>query len=108
MARRQRECYLCGESYKYCNTCSQDKLKPSWMSEFHSESCKDIFDTCTRYNLGLLTKEQAREKLNACDLTNKASFKSYVQTDLENIFAEAVEVKKEISKESHEVVKQEK
>ena len=102
MARRQRECYLCGESYKYCNTCSQDKMKPSWMNEFHSESCKNIFEICTRYNMGLLTKEQAMAQLEKCDLSNKEEFKSYVQKDLENIFAKA-----EPAKKSHEVVKEE-
>lgn len=88
MARRQRECYLCGESYKYCPTCSQDRTKPSWMTEFHSESCKDIFDICTRYNLGMMSKIEAQEALSTCDLTNKTNFKSYVQHDLEVIFEE--------------------
>lgn len=104
MARRQRKCYLCGESYKYCNTCSQDKTKPSWMNEFHSESCKDIFDICTRYNMGLLTKDQARAKLEKCDISNKESFKSYVQQDLENIFAEDVKTENNVLEKSHEVV----
>ena len=87
MARRNRECYLCGTDYKYCSTCSQDRMKPSYMSEFHSESCKNIFDICTRYNMGLMSKTEAQEALSTCDLSNRANFKSYVQTDLENIFA---------------------
>lgn len=106
MSRRQRECYLCGEQYSYCRTCYQDRTKPAWMNEFHSESCKDIFDVCTRYNMGLLTKEQAQARLEEYDLSNKESFKSYVQKDLENIFAEDIKV--EYTKKSHEVVKQEK
>lgn len=88
MARRKRECYLCGESYAYCGSCSQDRTKPSWMSEFHSENCKTIFDTCTRYNMGMLSKTEAKDVLSACNLTNKANFKSYVIRDLEVIFAE--------------------
>lgn len=113
MARRQRECYLCGESYKYCSTCSQDRMKPSWMAEFHSENCKNIFDIATRFNMNLLTKEEAKAAMEKCDLTNKENFKSYVQRDLENIFAEdkpvqAEEPKKRskrvIIEEPHEVV----
>lgn len=88
MARRDRQCYLCGENYKYCPTCSQDKLKPTWMAEFHAENCKNIFDICTRFNMQMLTKEQAQEALSACDLANKENFKPYVQRDLENIFKE--------------------
>ena len=88
MARKQRNCYLCGESYKYCGSCSQDRMKPAWMSEFHTESCKNIFDICTRFNLNMISKTEAQEALIECDLSNRANFKSYVQVDLENIFAE--------------------
>lgn len=104
MGRRSRECYLCGSDYQYCPTCSQDKMKPAWMSEFHSENCKNIFDICTRFNMQLMSKSEAQDALNACDLSNKENFKSYVQRDLEVIFEEdpiAVTLDAEI-KEVHE------
>ena len=88
MGRRNRECYLCGQDYLYCPTCSQDKMKPAYMSEFHSENCKNIFDICTRFNMQLMSKTEAQAALNACDLSNKENFKSYVKRDLEVIFAE--------------------
>ena len=88
MGRRNRECYLCGRDYQYCGGCSQDKMKPAWMSEFHSESCKNIFDICTRFNMNLMSKTEAQDALNSCDLSNKENFKAYVQRDLEVIFAE--------------------
>jgi hypothetical protein len=88
MGKRDRKCYLCGESYKYCPTCSQDRTKPAFMSEFHSESCKNIFDICTRFNIGMISKIEAQEELKSCDLTNKENFASYVQRDLDNIMAE--------------------
>lgn len=87
MGRRTRECLLCGTKYEYCPTCSQDRMKPTWMSEFHSESCKNIFNICTSFNLQLLSKEEAKVALEQCDLSNKENFKSYVQRDIENIFA---------------------
>lgn len=104
MARRQRQCYLCGESYSYCPTCSQDKAKPSWMSEFHSEDCMRIFDICTRFNMNLYSKTDAQKELAKCDLSNRDNFKSYVQVDLENIFAD--DVIQSVKDQSHEVVKQ--
>jgi hypothetical protein len=69
-------------------------MKPTWMAEFHNENCKNIFDICTRYNMQLLTKEEAKVALGKCDLSNKANFKSYVQRDLENIFAEESKAKR--------------
>ena len=88
MGRRNRECYLCGRDYQYCPTCAQDKMKPAWMSEFHSENCKNIFDICTRFNMKLMSKSEAQDALNTCDLSNKTNFKSYVIRDLDIIFAE--------------------
>lgn len=114
MGRRTRECLLCGTRYEYCPTCSQDKMKPSWMTEFHNENCKSIFDICTRFNMELLSKDEAKAALEKCDLSNKANFKSYVQRDLENIFAEAPKsVQTKVSKpavksaKTHEVVNKE-
>ena len=86
MARRDRKCYLCGENYKYCPTCSDDKMKPYWMSDFHSEACKDIFEICTNFNLGKMPKHEAKAALEQYDLSNKANFKAFAQRDLENIF----------------------
>ena len=98
MGRRTRECYLCSQTYQYCPTCSQDRMKPAWMSEFHSEDCKNIFDICTRFNMDMMSKEEAKEALSACDLTNQSNFKSYVQRDIANIMAEPEAPKKRIRK----------
>ena len=88
MGRKTRECYLCGKIYQYCPTCSQDRMKPSWMAEFHEENCKNIFDICTKFNLGMITKKEAQQALSVCNLSDKANFKPYVLQDLVNIFAE--------------------
>lgn len=85
MGRRTRSCYLCGEKYNYCPTCSQDRSKPSWMVEFHSENCKDIFDICTRFNMQLLTKDEAKAAIEKCDLSNKLNFRPSVQKTLSNL-----------------------
>lgn len=104
MGRRTRKCYLCGETYEYCPTCSQDKMKPTWMIEFHDENCKNIFDICTRFNMKLMDKAEAQVALNKCDLSNKKTFKDYVQKDIESILSD--EPKGKIEK-THEVVKKE-
>lgn len=85
MGRRNRSCYLCGESYQYCPTCSQDRTKPAWMAEFHSENCKNIFDICTRFNMKMFTKDEAKEAIEQCDLSNKENFRPSVQRTLSNL-----------------------
>ena len=61
-------------------------MKPAWMAEFHSENCKNIFKICTDYNMQTITKQEARDELNKCDLSNLQSFKDYVQKDISNIY----------------------
>ena len=51
--------------------------------------------------MGIMSKSEAQEALKSCDLSNKENFKSYVQTDLDNIFAPE---KKSAKEKSHEVV----
>ena len=86
MAKKNRKCSTCGIKYSYCPNC--DRNAPSWMAGFHAENCKNIFQLCTQYNVGLLTKEQAQEALNACDLSNKENFAECIKRDFNNIFAE--------------------
>lgn len=108
MGKRSRECYLCGEKYNFCPTCSQDRMKPAWMAEFHSENCKNIWDIATRFNMQLLTKEEAMAAMEKCDLSNKDSFKDCVKRDLENIFEKDEKPASKAEKaKTREVVKQE-
>lgn len=80
-----RTCCICGQEYKYCPTC--DKKLPTWFTMFESENCKTIFYTLTNYNLGKITKEEAVEKLNECDLTHKFTFRQKIQNELDSIMA---------------------
>lgn len=95
MAHRDRQCLCCGTKYSYCPTCSTDKTKPTWMTEFCSESCKELFETATKYNMKKITKSEAKEILEILDLKEKSAYVDCVQKDLENILAEepvAVEI----------------
>ena len=88
MGRRTRECRVCGQTYKYCPTCSQDKYKPTWMALFHEENCMKIWDICTRFNMELMSKEEAKEAILKCDLSKKENFVDFVQKDIANILFE--------------------
>lgn len=84
--RKNRVCFTCGEKYVYCSSCN--RKDPTWMAEFHEENCKNIFQICTNFNVGIMNKSEAKSALEQCDLSNKESFKDFVQHDLEVIFAE--------------------
>lgn len=86
--RHARKCYNCGEIYSYCPDCSDDRRKPAIMSAFHNENCAEVFNTCVRFNMELISKEEAKEILSNCDLTRKSLFRDDVQDDIKVIFAE--------------------
>ena len=122
MARRDRKCLCCGTEYKYCYTCGIDRLKPTWMTEFCSEVCKELFETATKYNLQKLTKAEAKEIIEKLELKERSEYVECVQKDLEVIMApEMVEEKPVVetapileemvspkkNQKSHEVVRKE-
>lgn len=84
MAKPNKECVVCGKKYHYCPTCAADANKPRWMTMFDCEDCYTIFNTATKFNLGKITKEEAKDALNRVDL-NK-DFNDAIKKDLNNIF----------------------
>lgn len=106
MGRHTRECIVCNETYDYCPTCSKYKMQAGWMTEFHDENCKNIYDICVRYNLHMLTKAEAQAALEKCDLTNKNNFKDHIKRDFNKIFAK--EPKPVVAKKPKTVAKTEK
>lgn len=82
---RNRTCYLCGRDYQYCPSCTEDRYRPAFMSAYCSQDCADIFDICTRYNMGVVTKEDAKEALLTKDLSRRENFKDCVKNDLNHI-----------------------
>ena len=92
MARRDRKCICCQSKYKYCPTCSDDKMKPTWMTEFCSEACKELWTTATKYNMEMLTKPEAKTVIEKLELKEKSEYVECVQKDLENILGEELTV----------------
>lgn len=64
-----RKCILCGKEYEYCPSCPKDKDKALWHKLYHSENCRNIFNTLNDFNFNLIDKTQAQERLSACDLS---------------------------------------
>ena len=82
MAKSNKTCIACKEKYSYCPTCSRaDSLKPTWYSEFCSESCKDIWITATKYNMNMLTKDEAKAVISGLNLKPIDSYVDCVKRD---------------------------
>lgn len=86
---KTRKCLCDGTKYSYCPDCSRaDALKPTWYSEFCSETCKDLWLTLTRYNMNRLTKAEAKSIILDLDLKPIESYVSCVQRDYAKVMAE--------------------
>jgi uncharacterized phage-associated protein len=111
MARNNRKCICCSAEYRYCNSCSEDKLKESWYTIYHNENCRNIYNIISNYISGRITKEEAKEKLDKCDLSYKDKLKEKMVEviskiyEVDNVVLESVNTEKtpEINKE--EVIK---
>ena len=112
--RKNRQCICCSTEYSYCPDCNGvDRLKESWYSEFCSSDCKDLWLTATKFNMQLLSKNEAMEIISGLNIKDMADYVDCVKRDLEVIFAEdkplvqAEEHKKRGKKpEEHAVVKE--
>lgn len=82
MKKTNRICLTCGKAYSYCPNCTEDELKPTWMALYDTENCREIFNTLTEYNAGLITAKVADERISKCD-TNSAILS--IKTEIANL-----------------------
>ena len=94
-----RKCICCGEKYQYCPSCGSDRLKPTWHSSFCSETCKDLWQTLSKYSMGFINKSQAIELINTLPLKDKSKYVTCVQRDLGKLFEKEVKHNKPVTKQ---------
>ena len=92
--KNNRKCICCSTEYRYCNSCSEDRTKPAWYAIYHNENCKNIFNTASDYLAGLITKEEAKQKFDACDLSYKNKLHNKIVEAINDVYGLKVEVKK--------------
>lgn len=87
MRKRTRTCIVCGTEYSYCSNCREHALKPSWMAIYHDGNCRQIMNIATEFMAGNITKAEAKEQIETCDLSNKKNFKESVLVAINEIFS---------------------
>lgn len=87
MRKYNKTCIVCGEKYTFCTSCSEFDKYPRWMGIYHDENCKNIFTIASDYIEKVITKEEAKEKFDKCDLTNKDKFHKTILNAINEIYA---------------------
>lgn len=85
MAKNLRTCAICSEEYDYCSSCPEKMSAPLWKRSFCSQNCKEIYDICVQFNLGQMSKSEAKKKLASCDLSKMDSFSEATKNAIEKI-----------------------
>lgn len=62
------------------------------MTNFHNANCREIFQTTIEYMSHNITDDQARTRLDKCDLSNKATFDPTVQGMIDTLYPPKVEI----------------
>ena len=95
MAKSNRTCLCCKKKYDYCPSCSRaDALKPRWHSEFCSETCKELWTSLVKFNMGTLTKEETKDIISGLELKPLDSYAACVQRDYAKIMVRPKRAKK--------------
>lgn len=87
--KNNKTCICCGKKYRYCNSCAEDALKPTWYGIFHNENCKNIYTITNDYksnDSNKLTREEAKKLLDGCDLSYKNSLHHVIVGTLNEIY----------------------
>lgn len=83
-----RTCLTCGKTYEYCGSCPSGLNLPVWKNLFDTENCKIIFETVSDYAQKVITKQSAKEKILACDLSGR--FKENITKYIDDILTDDV------------------
>lgn len=105
MKKNNRTCIVCGEKYTYCPTCSEySKLKP-WHSIYHNENCKELYTTASDYLANTITKEEASDKFNKCDLSYRSKLHKVIANTINEVLSNVIETVVEETEDIEEVKK---
>ena len=83
---QERKCLCCGATYKYCPSCNKDSNKPAWMFNYDKESCKDLFNAISGYNMGIQTKDNVKTVLDKYNITDYGVYKESISKVLNDLF----------------------
>ena len=102
---KERKCLTCESKYSYCPNCMDYASFPKWMAEFDKESCKELFNAISAYNMGKMTKADVKEVVDKYGITDFSQYKESIKNKLNELFP--VETKVEPESEVAPVVPEE-
>ena len=86
MRENNKTCICCGKKYTYCPSCSEFDKYPKWMNIYHDENCREIFMVTSDFIAGDIVKDEAKARLDKCDLSKMSTFHATIQKAINDIY----------------------
>lgn len=81
-------CSICGKGYHKCLSCV-DKIKAEpWKQYTDTSEHYKVFQVVKGYNIGVYTKEEARDRLGRIDLSDLETFRDNIKKTVKEIMRE--------------------
>ena len=102
-------CSICGKGYYKCLSCKDKMAASPWKMYCCSSEHYKAYQVLHGFNVGVYTKDEAKEKLQSINLSDLSEFRDSVKKLIKSILKEDVKdvVIKPIAEESVEPVKSE-
>ena len=105
--QNNRKCICCSTEYRYCNTCSEDALKPSWYAIYCSENCKKLFQAVSGCLANAVSIEDTKTRFDDCDLSYKDKLKDSFIKVIDEVYKNKSKEKKNVEIEIKDELKEE-
>ena len=92
---KKRNCICCQKEYEYCPNCGEYSSYPTWMAEFDTETCKEIFNIVSAYNTNLVGENEVKAVVKKFDVTDFNQFVKGVSDTLKKACNKVEEPKKD-------------
>lgn len=82
------KCSICGKLYHICNDCANTKSFTPWRAIADTLNCYKIFLILRDYTNGYTKKEEAKQLLKGCDLSELETFEDNIKISIKEILTE--------------------
>lgn len=87
-------CSICGKAYHKCLSCKNEASLKPWKTYCCSSEHFKIFQVIRGFNTGVYTKDEAKEKLQAIDLSDLNKLRDNIKKQIKDIIKEDKKVEK--------------
>ena len=105
MAENNAMCSICGRPYHMCASCRDIIEANPWKMFCDTSEHYKVFQIVRGFNTDVYTKDEAKNRLNNVDLSDKNSFRPHIKRIIDDILFEPVVDKIIVPKKRNKVNK---